>query len=171
MSNAQSADDRMESLDRRAKVARSRLMRTLDALDTRRHQVVEIGETAKKLAMPAALTVIGAAALLGIGVFAFSLGFRSRHRRSLGYRMTKSVAKVIRDLEIIPQPSFGRRALERTALALISVATAEVARRVMKNGVDGRLLDGRFAVGKALDQHHEQIAVRALTSSASVATT
>ena len=54
-------------LERRANVVRSRLLRTIDALDSRRHQVEKIGLQAKKLALWRRLvmgSLWGAAAVL-----------------------------------------------------------------------------------------------------------
>ena len=47
---ALSLDEQRSRLERRANVIRSRLLRTIDALDNRRHQVQEIGHHAKRLA-------------------------------------------------------------------------------------------------------------------------
>lgn len=149
-----SPDERMELLERRAKVVRSRLLRAVDALDARRHQVVEIGDTAKKLAVPAAAAVIGVAAVLGIGVFALGMAFRSRRRSTFVERAVDA----IRDLDLSPRPSLGKRVFDRAALTIVTIATTELARRAVKNVIDGRLLDGRLAVGQALDVHHEDLA-------------
>lgn len=157
-----SPDSRMDRLERRAGVVRSRLLRAIDALDTRRHQVVELGETAKKLALPTAIGLASVTALLGLGVAAFALAFRARHRRSLSHRATRSIAKTIRELELVPRPSLTRRLFEKAALSAVSMATAEILRRALKNGLDGRLLDGRIAVGKALEAHHEELSAHAL---------
>lgn len=145
-----SPDDQMELLERRAKVVRSRLLRAVDALDARRHQVVEVGETAKKLAVPAAVAVAGIAILFGASAFAFGMAMKTRRRRSLVDR----AAEAIRELELVPRPSLTKQLLEKAAITAVSLATTELARRGLKNLVDGRLMDGRLAVGRALDAHH-----------------
>ena len=149
-----SPDEKMELLERRAKVVRSRLLRAVDALDARRHQVVEIGDTAKKLAVPAAAAVVGVAAVLGLGAFALGMAFRSRRKATFVER----AAEAIRDLDLSPRPSLGKRVFDRAAITIVSVATAELARRAVKNIIDGRLVDGRLAVGHALDVHHDDLA-------------
>lgn len=154
MSTAEDTDQKMELLERRAKVIRSRLLRAVDALDARRHQVVEVGETAKKLAVPAAAAIVGIAVIFGASAFAFSMAWRARRRRSLGAR----IAEAIRELDLSARPSLARRLFDRTALTIVSIATTELARRALKNVLDGRLLDGRLAIGRALDAHHAELA-------------
>lgn len=149
-----SPDERMDLLERRATVVRSRLLRAVDALDARRHQVVEIGDTAKRLAVPAAAIVVGVAAILGIGAFALGMTVRSRRRKTFVERATEA----IRELDLSPRPSLGKRVFDRAALTVVSIATTELARRALKNVLDGRRLDGRLAVGRALDVHHDELA-------------
>ena len=149
-----SPDEKIELLERRAKVVRSRLLRAVDALDARRHQVVEIGDTAKKLAVPAAVAVVGIAAVLGVGAFALGIAVRSRRRRTFAERAVAA----IRDLDLSPRPSLGKRVFDRAVLTVVSIATTELALRALKNIIDGRRLDGRLAVGRALDVHHDALA-------------
>jgi hypothetical protein len=148
-----SVDDRMSRLERKAKVVQSRLLRAVDALDARRHQVTEIGHQAKKLAVPAALSVLGMAALVGVGALSIGFVLRSRRRRSLSSRFSHA----IRRMDLVHQPSLGKRIFDKVALSLVTFAATEVAKHVMKNVADGRLLDGRLAVGNALHQHHKEL--------------
>jgi len=152
-------DERMKRLERRAKVIRSRLLRAVDALDTRRHQVVEVGTHVKEVAKPAALSLLGIAALFGASVVALSLAVKARRRRSLKFRLTEGLEglKLGKRLGISTQPSLTRRVFEKVTLSVMTFAATELAKRLSKNVVDGRLLDGRLAVGRALDQHHGQL--------------
>ena len=152
-------DERMKRLERRAKVIRSRLLRAVDALDARRHHVVEIGTHAKEVAKPAALSLLGIAALFGASVFAFSLALKAKRRRSLKFRLTEGLKdlQLGKRLDLFPQPSLSRRIFEKVTLSVMTFAATELAKRMSKNVVDGRLLDGRLAVGRALDAHHGQL--------------
>lgn len=157
--------ERMRRLERRADVVRSRLVSAVAALDTRRHQVVEIGRQAKKLARPAALSAVGVAAVVGLG--AMALGFaltRRRKPKTLGDHLLARIEDLDLGRFVRREPSLLRRLAEKTALSLVSVIAAETARRAMKNLVDGRLPDGRMAVGRALDAHHGMLAHPALAS-------
>jgi len=153
MSTHETIEHRTEMLERRAKVVRSRLLRAVDALDARRHQVERIGEQAKKVAAPAVLGAVAVAALFGASAFAFSVAIKSRRRLTIAQR----VAAVVREMDLSPRPSFFRVAAEKVALAMLTYGATELARRATKNVVDGRLLDGRLAVGRALASHHEEI--------------
>lgn len=143
-------------LERRADVVRSRLLRTVDALDTRRHQVTELGTKAKKLVIPVAISVVGLFAV-GVGV---ALGIRAlvraRHRRSLEWRMKHALDR-FRAEEKRP---YWQELLQKAGLTLVSITVSEIGRRITKNALDGRTPDGRLLVGKALDAHHEALAVR-----------
>jgi len=135
-----SVDDKMKMLERRANVVRSRLLRAVDALDNRRHQVVELGHTARQMAIPAAISVVGVAIALGLGALGVGLVIGASRRRSLGYR----VKHALQGLELVPQPpSLARRLFDKTALTLVSIAASEVGRRTLHNFVDGRMPGGR----------------------------
>lgn len=141
------------TIERRANVVRSRLLRAVDALDERRHQVERIARETKEMAVPAVLSIAAIGALFGASVFAFSAAVRRRRRLSIGTR----VAEILEDFDVARRPSFARRAGEKVVLTLVGVVATEVARRAMKNIVDGRLLDGRLAVGHALEAHRMEI--------------
>ncbi len=146
-------DERMKRLERRARVIRSRLLRAVDALDTRRHHVVEMGEHAKELAKPVAFSLIGIAALFGASVYAFSLAVKARRRVSLKQRVSQAIQR----LDLVPRPSMSRQIFEKLTLSVMTFAATEIAKRVAKNVADGRLPDGRLAVGRALDRHHSRL--------------
>lgn len=75
-------------LERKANIVRARLLRTIDALDRRRHAVTDVGEDAARLVKRAALPVgAGLGALLALtGVISFALHRRAERvrRRHLG---------------------------------------------------------------------------------------
>lgn len=145
-SSALSPEERISRLERRANVVRSRLVRAVAALDTRRQQVAEVGRQAKRLVGPALVAAAGVTAVLGLAV-GFAL---VRKRKTLGQRVTAELAGLDLGRFVRREPTLGRRLLERTALTLASVAAGEIGRRVAKNAADGRLPDGRLAVGRAL---------------------
>lgn len=145
--------ERTERLERRAKVVRSRLLRAVDALDERRHQVERITTHAKEIALPAAAATVGVLALFGLSAACFSAAIRRRRRLTLGQR----AAEMVRGMDLVPRPSFARRAAEKVALTFLSYAVTEVARRTLKNVVDGRLTDGRLAIAPALEAHHQEL--------------
>lgn len=146
-------DEKRSRLERRANVVRSRLLRAVDALDARRHQVVEVAETARKVAVPAAAAVLGIVGLFGMSALAFGIAMKRRRRDSFSYRL----AEAVREMELVPRPSIASRVLEKTLTTVASLAATELARRALQNAFDGRLLDGRLAVGHALDAHHRAV--------------
>jgi hypothetical protein len=150
---APSADEQIDILKRRADVVRSRLLRAVDALDARRHQVKWIGAHATSLAVPALLSVAGVLTLFGASAAFFVLGTRARRRRSLGYRASLALQK----LDFVGRPSLARRVLERVTLSIAGIAATQIAKLVTQNVVDGRRPDGRLAVGAALRAHHERL--------------
>ncbi len=152
--NEVATSHRTDILERKAKVVQSRLLRAIDALDSRRHQVERIGEQAKMVAGPASLAVLGIAALFGVSAFAFSIAIKKSRRVTLGER----VAVAVRKLDLSPRPTLGRRVFEKVTMTFVTMAASEVARRAIKNVVDGRLLDGRLAVGSALEVNHQKLA-------------
>ena len=131
---ALSLDEQRSRLERRADVIRSRLIRTIDALDTRRHQVQEIGHHAKRLAAPVAASVAGLVVVAaGTTMLIGALIERSRSRK-LSYRVSKALAPFRAE----PRPSFWRQALRRAALSVIGLVATEIASR----GVRRLLQDG-----------------------------
>lgn len=153
-----SFEERMRRLERRANVVRSRLLRAVDALDSRRRQISNVGKQAKRLVVPAALVALGVVALIGGSVFAVGYALKKRRRRSLSGRVSTAVQVFDRARE----PSLARRVLERITLTVVSIAATEIAKRTTRNALDGRAFDGRLAVRKALDQR--QLLGRGATS-------
>jgi hypothetical protein len=136
-------EEKMNRLERRANVVRSRLLRAVDALDVRRHQVTELGQTAKRIALPAALAIVGVAAVVGLGALGIGLAITRKRRRSLSYRMKRT----LRGLELARrEPPLGKRLFEKAMLAMVSVAGSEVGKRTLRNFFDGRAPDGRLVL-------------------------
>jgi hypothetical protein len=145
-------------LERRANVVRSRLLRTVDALDARRHQVTEIGVQAKEAAPKVGLSVLGIAALTAGSVLGLRAFLKKRRERLLAHR----VKRFLGTFRVERKPSFAVQALQRVATTALTVLVTEATRRALKNVVDGRFPDGRLAVGTALEAHQALQAVQAV---------
>lgn len=144
--------ERQKILERRANVVRSRLLRAVDALDARRHQVTEVGVQAKEAAPKIGMGVLGIAALgLGsaLGLRAF---LKSRRERLFSYR----VQRLLGTFRVERKPSFFAEAFQRITMTALTVLVTEATRRSLKNVIDGRFPDGRLAVGGALQAHQLQ---------------
>lgn len=130
---ALSLDEQRSRLERRANVIRSRLLRTIDALDNRRHQVQEIGHHAKRLAAPVGASLLGFVAI-GVGTtFAIRALLERRRERSFTYRVSKALAP----LRQPPRPPFWQDALRKVALAAVGIVATEL----LKRGAHGILAD------------------------------
>lgn len=133
-----SLEERRARLERRAEVIRSRLLRHVDALDARRHQVTEVGRRAKELAPTAVGVVVASGALLGAGIGLISWAFRSRKKQLLSYR----IAKAIEPFRVERKPSMLGEVGRKLLVSLVTVFAGQIARAAAKNAVDGRLLGG-----------------------------
>lgn len=122
---ALSLDERRTRLERRANVIRKRLLRTIDALDNRRHQVQELGHHAKRLAAPIGASVIGALAIAVGTTFAVRAFVERRRERSLTYRVAKALAPLRREA----RPPFWQEALRKVALTAMCAFANELVRR------------------------------------------
>lgn len=145
--------ERIRLLEQKANIIRSRLLRAVDVLDTRRHQVAEMGAHARQMVKPVALSLLGIAALVGVGAIAIGLTIATRRRRSLRGRVSQALQK----LDLVPRPSLARRVFERITLSMMTVAATELAKRMTKNVVDGRLpahrrADRALALGSGAGQ-------------------
>ena len=130
---ALSLDEQRSRLERRANVIRSRLLRTIDALDNRRHQVQEIGHHAKRLVAPVGASLLGFVAI-GLGTtFAIRALLERRRERSFTYRVSKALAP----LRQPPRPPFWQDALRKVALAAVGIVATEL----LKRGAHGILAD------------------------------
>jgi hypothetical protein len=131
-----SLDEQRSRLERRANVIRSRLLRSIDALDHRRHQVQQIGRHAKRLAMPLAGFVVGGMVVAVGALFAVRALLERRRERRLSYRVAKAVASFRAE----DKPPFWQEALRRLSLTALSILVSELSKRGAKAVVDGRTL-------------------------------
>lgn len=145
-------DKHMDMLERRANVVRSRLLRTVDALDVRRHQVATLG-TKAKAAVPKIGALLFAIASASAGAV---LGLRHWFRRRRGNLLVVRARRLFDQLRIERQPSTGALIVQRVTLTVVTMVATEVSRRAMKNFIDGRHPDGRLAAGRSLEAHHER---------------
>jgi hypothetical protein len=150
----QSVEEHMKMLERRANVVRSRLLRAVDALDTRRHQVTEIGVQAKEAAPKVGLSLLGIAALSAGSFLGLRAYLKSRRQRMLSYRVQRFFGSSF-PLRVEKKPSFAAEAFQRLAMTALTVLVTEATRRSLVNVFDGRFPDGRLAVGQALEAHRE----------------
>src|SRR5687768_12556851 len=137
-----SPEEHRKLLERRANVVRSRLLRTIDALDARRHQVEVIGEQAKKVALPVAATFLGGAV---VGIRSI---FKRRHERLLSVRFANAIERWRPQKKPSFMEDLGRKALS----SLVMLVTTEVARRSLKNVFDGRLPDGHLVETRMVER-------------------
>ena len=137
------ADDdvaRVRDLETRAAAARERLLRAAVALDARRRQVVRIGTEAKRMALPAILSVAAVGALFGASALFFALAIRRRRRTSFAYRLKAA---------FVPppaRPSFLRIIAEKGVATVAGLIATELGRALSKNLIDGRFPTGRLAL-------------------------
>jgi hypothetical protein len=120
--------ERVQQLEKKAAVARDRLLHAVEALDARRREVVRMGTHAKELAVPAALSVLAVIALAGVSAFMFAQALKERRRRSLGFR-ARNAMEGFREPR---RPSLARMLLERTLLTLMGVAVSQLGKRALR---------------------------------------
>ena len=119
-----SIEEQRARLESRANAIRNRLFRTMDALDTRRHQVTELGHQAKKLAKPLAAGVLGLAVIAAGTAWAIGAAMERRRQKDLGYRFTRALAP------LQPQrPSFWSEAVRRVAMAGLGIAATHLLKK------------------------------------------
>lgn len=121
-------DEQRSRLERRADVIRSRLLRTIDALDKRKHHVQEISQKAKRLAMPVGAAFVGMLLLSAGAVLVVRSLAHSRRERRLGYR----ISRALEPLRAQRRPSFWGEALRRVSLTALAVVATELAKRGVK---------------------------------------
>lgn len=131
-----SLDEQRERLERRANVIRSRLLRTIDALDDRRHQVQELGHHAKRLATPLAATVAGAAILALGTTFAIRALVRRRKSRTFAHRLSQALAPLRAEVK----PPIWQDALRNVTLTVVGMLATELAKRGAVKLFDGETL-------------------------------
>jgi hypothetical protein len=120
-----SLEEQRSRLERRANVIRSRLLRTLDALDSRRHQVTEIGHQAKRFALPVGGALLGAVVLAAGTTMAIRALLENRREQDFAYRLSKSLAP----LRQVERPPLWQEAGRKMLLAALGVVATQAAKR------------------------------------------
>ena len=120
-----SLEEQRARLEQRANLIRSRLLRTIDVLDKRRHHVQELGHQAKRLAMPVGAAFVGMVLLSAGTIFVVRAIANSRRERRLGYR----IARALEPLRLRKRPSFWSDALRSVSLAALGIVATELAKR------------------------------------------
>lgn len=119
-------------LERRANLARAKLLRTLAALDVRRHRVSDGRWLARRVAGPAAASLAGVA-VVAVCAAAVARTLVLRHRRkSLAYRLGERVAPFRRAMMGDEPAPFASTAGRRLALGLVGAGAAELAKRIVR---------------------------------------
>lgn len=126
-----SAPDTRRRLERRAEVVRSRLLRHIDALDDRRHQVQDLGRRAKVAGERFGAFAVGGALLLGgaIGLAVWALKRRSSKK------LENRVASALAPLRRPRQPSLGADLGRRLLMTVIPVVVAQLSTRITKRAL------------------------------------
>jgi hypothetical protein len=146
------SSERQKILERRANVVRSRLLRAVDALDARRHQVTEVGVQAKEVAPKVGMSLVAIAALSAGAALGLRAFIKSRRERQLSHR----IQRLLGTFRVERKPSFAADAFQRLAMTALTALVTEATRRSLKNVMDGRFPDGRLAVGHALEAHQQR---------------
>ncbi|HSO38011.1 MAG TPA: hypothetical protein VLT33_36035 [Labilithrix sp.] len=120
-------EEQRSRLERRANVLRSRLLRTVEVLDKRRHQVTELGHQAKRLALPLGGALLGAIVVAAGTTLAVRAFLENRREQRFGYRLSKSLAPLRRE----ERPPFWQEAARKIAMTAIGM----IATQLMKRGV------------------------------------
>jgi hypothetical protein len=120
-----SLEEHRSRLERRANVIRSRLLRTIDALDERRHQLQEIGHHAKRLALPIGAAFVGVVVLTAGAALGVRALVRHRAERRLGYRVSAALAPLRRERRL----PFWNEALRKVALTAFGILASELTKR------------------------------------------
>lgn len=126
-------EEQRSRLERRADVIRSRLLRTIDALDNRRHQVTELGHHAKRMAVPIAASVVGIAILAAGTTFAVKALIERRRERRFGYRLAKALAPFRQP----PRTPFWQDALRKVTLTALGIIASELVKRGAHGALQG----------------------------------
>ena len=118
-------EEQRSQLEQRANLIRSRLLRTIDALDKRRHHVQELRHQAKRLAMPVGAAFVGMVLLSAGTVLVVRAIVNSRRERRLGYR----IARALEPQRVQRRPSFWSDALRSVSLTALGIVATELTKR------------------------------------------
>ena len=138
-SSSLALDQQRLRLERRAALIRSRLLRTIDALDVRRHQVAELGHHAKRLAAPFAATAVGVAVVAVGTAFAIRVLVERRRQRRFGYRLAKALAPLRVRAE--PRLPLWQEALRKVTLTVLGIVASAAAKRATRGLLIDRATD------------------------------
>lgn len=127
-------DERIRRLERRANVIRSRLLRKVDALDARRHQVSEAAAVVKAEAPRIGLAVLGVLAVAAGSILAVRAIVKSRKERVLSFR----AKRVLDQFRVQKKPPFALEVLQKLTMTIATIVATETTRRALKDTVDGR---------------------------------
>lgn len=128
---------------RRADQTRARLLRTIDAIGERGQQIKEVGGYAKKFAVPVAATFVGIAALAAGATLGVRALARHRKNKALGNRIAETLVPVREAIVGERRPSVVEEAVRRAAVGALALVLKELARRSLKNVMNGRLPGGQ----------------------------
>jgi hypothetical protein len=129
-----SLEERRVRLERKADVIRSRLLRHVDALDARRHQITGAAQRARAVAPGLLGAIVAASGLLVAGIALVGWAVRVRRRRLLSYRIASALAPFRTPARSPLLAELGRRLL----VTVVTVAATELARRGARGALDGR---------------------------------
>jgi hypothetical protein len=121
--------DQAEILERKANVVRSRLMRTIDALDRRRHHVVAVGEEIERAALPAGAIAVGVIALGSAAAYAAHRSSVKRYQNAWRNVLARAVSPPP------PRRSFFAEAARKVALGLTMLAVQELGKRAVHHAL------------------------------------
>jgi len=127
--------DRAEILERKANVARSRLMRTIDALDKRRHRAVEVGESIERAAVPVGSVALGLVVLGSTVAYASHRASVKRHQNA----WRNALARILAPPR--PERSFFAKAGRQVVLTLLMIAVNEAGKRAVHHALGPKKID------------------------------
>ncbi len=119
-------------LERRANLARAKLLRTLAALDVRRHRVTEGRQLARRVATPVATSLVGVVAVAACAVALARTLVLRQQRKSLAYRLGERVAPFRRAMMGDKPAPFVSTAGRRLIVGLVGAGAAELAKRIVR---------------------------------------
>lgn len=125
-------EERRARLERRANTIRSRLLRTIDELDVRRHQVTAIAQHGKRLAIPATVAVVGGV-LLAAGLL---LGAKKLFTKKPTFG--DEARRIIGGFRVQKQPSVFDEAVRKLVVTTVAILGAAAAKRGAQHLFEGR---------------------------------
>ena len=127
-----SVEERRARLERRANVIRSRLLRTIDEIDMRRHQITAIAQHGKRLAIPATVVVVGGA-LLAAGLL-----FGAKRLFAKKPTLGDEARRIIGGFRVQKRPSILEEAVRRLVITSVTIVAGAAAKRGAQYFIEGR---------------------------------